>query len=320
MGNGSNPTYFYFVIFENQGYTRYIFFILGLTLYLTILIFNVIILLVIYVEKMLHRPMYLLISCLSFNSLYGTAGLFPRLLTDLLSDVHTISPSSCHIQTFVIYTYASCEFTILTLMAYDRYVAICKPLQYHSIMTPSVLIGMTTTALFYPMFCFGSLIVVSSRLQLCGNEITKLYCSGLSVLRLSCEEFAPSYILSFIVAVTTVFIPMVYILYSYIRILIICQRRSSEFKAKAFHTCLPHIVTFVNYSIAVFCEMIITRYEPWELPEFVIVILSLEFLIVPPVLNPLVYGLSFLEIRKKINNYLRKNLILKIILTLFRLF
>lgn len=68
-------------------------------------------------ESPLHQPMYILIACLSINSLYGTAGFFPRLLTDLLLYSHSITRSGCHVQTFVIYTYASCEFTILTLMA-----------------------------------------------------------------------------------------------------------------------------------------------------------------------------------------------------------
>ncbi|XP_030633676.1 olfactory receptor 10J4-like [Chanos chanos] len=306
MENASFPTSLYFVVYQNQGHNRYIYFTVGLTLYCAIISFNVIIPLVILRVKVLHQPMYLLISCLSFNSLYGTAGLFPRLLTDFLSDVHTISPPACYIQTFVVYTYASYEFTILTLMAYDRYVAICKPLQYHSIMTAKVLVSLITAALLFPVFSIGFAVFMSARQILCGNELTKLYCSGWSINRLSCEDTTANNIIGLFVSVITVFLPMGFILYSYIRILIICQRRSSEFKAKAFHTCLPHIVTFVNYSTTVFCEMITSRYEPGELPVVVTVILSLEFLIIPPVLNPLIYGFKCPDIRREINCLFKK--------------
>ncbi|XP_030632764.1 olfactory receptor 10J4-like [Chanos chanos] len=310
MANGSTK-YLYLAIFENQGYIRYVFFSLGLILYCAILIFNVIILLVICVEKALHQPMYLLISCLSLNSLYGTAGFFPRFLTDLISELHTISVLACHIQTFVIYTYASCEFTMLTLMAYDRYVAICKPLHYHSIITLEVLFKMIIAAWVYPISCIGLPVYLTTQLPLCDDKITKLYCNGWSIVELSCGDKTPILIVSFIISVTTLVLPMALIFYSYIRILIICQRGSPEFKVKAFHTCLPHIVTFVIFSITIFCEMVLSRYEPGELPLFVTVILSLEFLLIPPVLNPLLYGFSFLEIRKKISCLLTKCLILR---------
>ena len=129
------------------------------------------------------------------------------------------------------------------------------------------------------------------------NELRKLYCSNWSVVQLSCVQTTLNNIVGIITTVVTVFLPLFFILYSYIQILVICQRNSSEFKRKALHTCLPHIVTFVNYSIAVFCEIIFSRYE---LPDVVAVILSLEFLIIPPVLNPLVYGFNFPEIHRRI--------------------
>ncbi|XP_030633753.1 olfactory receptor 10J4-like [Chanos chanos] len=298
-------------MYENQGHFRYIFFSLGLTLYCAILSFNVMIILIICVEKALHQPMYMLISCLSLNSLYGTAGFFPRFLTDLISELHTISVLACQIQTFVIYSYVSCEFTMLTLMSYDRYVAIQKPLLYHSIMRPKVLFKMIIAAWLYPILSIGLAAFLSAELTLCDDKITKLYCSGWSTVKISCGDKTPILIISFIISAATIFLPMTFIFYSYIRILIICQRHSSEFKTKAFQTCLPHIVTFAIYSVTITCEVVLNRYEPGELPLFVTVILSLEFLLIPPVLNPLIYGLSFLEIRQKISYYLTKYLICK---------
>lgn len=301
MANGSHPYYFYLTMYKDLGHFRYIYFTLVLLLYLIILCLNMSIVLVIILEKMLHQPMYILIACLSVNSLYGATGLLPKILTDLLQETHAVSRPACFIQILVIYTYGSYEFTILTLMAYDRYVAICKPLKYHSIMTAKVLTIMVAVALLYPMCAIGSNVSLAFRLPLCGNELRKLYCSNWSVVQLSCIETTLNNIVGMIITVVTVFVPLFFILYSYIKILVICQSKSSEFKRKALHTCLPHIVTFVNYSIAVFCEIFFSRYD---LPDVVAVVLSLEFLVIPPFLNPLVYGLNFPEIHRRIRTFL----------------
>ena len=297
MENGSHPFYFYLTMYKDQKNFRYIYFTLVLILYLVILSMNTLIILVIFLERALHQPMYILIACLSVNSLYGANGLLPKMLADLLLDTHAVSRPACFIQILVIWTYGSYEFTILTIMAYDRHVAICEPLKYHSIMTTRTLAIMVAVALLCPLCAVVSNISLTFQLPLCGNELRKLYCSNWSVVQLSCVQTTLNNIVGIITTVVTVFLPLFFILYSYIQILVICQRNSSEFKRKALHTCLPHIVTFVNYSIAAFCEIIFSRYE---LPDVVAVILSLEFLIIPPVLNPLVYGFNFPEIHRRI--------------------
>ncbi|XP_036453023.1 putative gustatory receptor clone PTE03 [Colossoma macropomum] len=300
-----NGTLLYFSMFENMGELRFLFFSLGFIVYFLIVFFNVAIILIIVLETALHQPMYILISCLSLNSLYGTAGLFPRLLTDLLSYTHTISRHACHVQAFVIYTYASNEYTILTLMAYDRFVAISKPLQYHSIITPKNLAVMIALAWICPMFSVSIGFILTARLKLCGHDLTKLYCSNWVIVRLSCTDTSLNNIFGFVVLITTVFIPLSFILFSYVKILIICQRNSSEFRRKAYHTCLPHIVTIVNYSITILCEITFSRYEDGFFPQAIAVILSLEFLTIPPLLNPLVYGLKFPDIHRKIQHILK---------------
>ncbi|KAL3055813.1 hypothetical protein OYC64_018498 [Pagothenia borchgrevinki] len=120
-----NPPYFQLTLFADFGPLRYLFFILCLFIYVTIVSANMVIILAVFLEKSLHQPMYIFISCLCVNSLYGSAGFFPRFLQDILSDSHLVSRPLCFIQMYVIYTYASCELTILTIMAYDRLIAIC---------------------------------------------------------------------------------------------------------------------------------------------------------------------------------------------------
>ncbi|XP_076863851.1 olfactory receptor 4E1-like [Brachyhypopomus gauderio] len=98
-----------------------------------ILLFNGVVITVIYTNKNLHEPMYILIAALLLNSVFGATALYPRLISDLLSEYQVISYQACMLQAFCIYTYAASEFTLLSAMAYDRYVSICKPLQYVSL-------------------------------------------------------------------------------------------------------------------------------------------------------------------------------------------
>ncbi|XP_043115601.1 olfactory receptor 52E8-like [Puntigrus tetrazona] len=285
MENGTMPYYFYFTLFKDFVHMRYPILILTLSVYLAIVLFNAIILFVVFKERSLHEPMYILISCLSANDLYGSAGFFPRLMVDLLFDANTISRPGCFVQIFIIYTYAMSEYTILTLMAYDRYVAICNPLKYHTIMTPKVTILYMGLASLYTVFSMSLVIFFSARLPLCGTDIARLYCSNWS---LDSTIFNNS------------FSPAFFIFYTYARILIICQKSPKEFRGKAFQTCLPHIISFVNYSIASFCDIALSRYDSDKF-KIVAIIFSVEFLVIPPVLNPLIYGLNLLEIRKTLH-------------------
>ncbi|KAM6934090.1 olfactory receptor 51I2-like [Xenentodon cancila] len=300
-----NPYYFQLTLFTDFGNLRYLFFSLCLLLYMTIICANVVIILTVCVEKSLHEPMYVFICCLSFNSLYGSAGLFPRFLIDILSDTHFISRSSCFIQAFVIYTYASCEMTILGVMAFDRFVAICQPLHYCSKMTFRMVLCLIISAQLYSAFTISLCLYLSVRLPLCGNKVNRPFCTNWPIVQLSCVDTTVNDITGRIVTITTIFIPLLFVLYTYLRILLVCRRSSSEFRGKALRTCLPHIVTFVNFSLSLFCEVSLNRAEVNEFNTFLLVFLSLEFLIIPPVINPVVYGLKLPQIKTVIFRWLR---------------
>ncbi|XP_043115604.1 putative gustatory receptor clone PTE03 [Puntigrus tetrazona] len=296
-----NATYFYFMLFENIGYIKYALFILGFILYCAIIFFNVLIILAILLERTLHQPMYILISCLSVNSVFGTAAFFPRVLTDLLSDIHSISHEVCIFQSFVIFTYAANEYTILMLMAFDRFTAICKPLQYHNIITPKFLTILIVINLSYPMILLGISGLLTLKLKICGNKLFKVYCHSYEIAKLSCENTIINNVFGMFIIIVTSVIPLSLIFYSYIKILIICQRSSSQFKGKAYQTCIPHIVVLLNFSVAVISDVTLSRVVTLNLPVGLSVFLSLEFLIIPPILNPLVYALNLPDIRKKIS-------------------
>lgn len=300
MENETTPSYFFFTLFKGYENVRIIYFLLTVIVYLLIILFNLSIILVVFKDKSLHEPMYLLISCLLLNSLYGSSALFPRLSVDLLSKTHAISRPACFTQIFVIYTYAISEYTVLTMMAYDRYLAICQPLQYHNIMTQRRTSQLILCAFSWSIFWMTLVIYFSIRLPLCGSQIPRVYCSNWSVVRLSCVTTAVNNVLGLFVTVTTIFLPAGFILFTYIRILIVCHKSTSEFRGKALQTCLPHIVNFVTYSLAIFSDIALSRYEPGQIGNDIVLIISLEFIVIPPLINPLIYGLNLPDIRKKI--------------------
>ncbi|KAK1903424.1 Olfactory receptor 10J4 [Dissostichus eleginoides] len=246
-----NPPYFQFTLFADFGPLRYLFFILCLFIYVTIVSANMVIILAVFLEKSLHQPMYIFISCLCLNSLYGSAGFFPRFLQDILSDSHLVS-RPCFIQ------------------------------------------------------AIGVCLYLTVKLPLCGNKLNRIFCSNWPVVQLSCVDTTPNNIVGQFVAVTIIFIPMFFVLYTYLRILLVCRRRSSEFRGKALQTCLPHIVTFMTYSISLFCELSLTRFEADQLNPSITVILSLEYLIIPPLNNPIVYGLGLPQIKGVVLRFLKK--------------
>ncbi|KAG7278731.1 hypothetical protein CRUP_008343 [Coryphaenoides rupestris] len=238
---------------------------------------NVIIILAISRDKSLHQPM---------------------LLRDLLQETHLISRPECFTQIYVIYTYASYEFTILSMMAYDRYVAVCKPLHYHSTMTSKMVSKLALFAWIYPAFSIGTCVYFSVRLPMCGSKIPKVFCANWPVVKLSCVNTFLNNVLGMIVTITTIFIPLLFVLYTYFKILLICRKRSAQFKWKVFQSCLPHVVTFFNYSITVFCDVTLSRLNFEKLNPILAVMLSLEFVVIPPILNPLMYGLKLPEMKR----------------------
>ncbi|XP_042350658.1 olfactory receptor 10J4-like [Plectropomus leopardus] len=298
-----NSTVFFYLnltMFMNIGHYRYPTFVFCLLLYSFIVTANLAMILIIIREKTLHEPMYVFIAFLSVNSLYGSAGFFPRFLMDLLSDTHLISRPACFTQIFIIYTYATYELTILSIMAYDRYVAVCHPLHYHRKMNSKTVYTLSCLAWVCPACNLTVSLFMIVRLPLCGNNIQKVYCASWNIVKLSCVTTAVNSIVALLGAIAIAFLPFSCILYTYLRIVVACWKKSSEVRGKVLQSCLPHVISFVIYSITSFSDTALSRQNPDEINPFVAVIMSLEFVIIPPVLNPLVYGLKLPEIRKHI--------------------
>ncbi|XP_067465253.1 olfactory receptor 52Z1P-like [Thunnus thynnus] len=299
MKNSSEVTSFTLSDFYGMDDLKPIYFCVFLIIYITIVAENVVLIGVIYCEKTLHEPMYLLLCNLAVNGLYGSTALLPAVLINVVSHSHEIALPFCQTQIYTIHTYAITEFTILAVMSYDRYVAICYPLTYHTIMLHRVVKLIVFTWL-YPMLAFLIVFILTLQLRFCERTIEKVYCINYLLVKLACTDTSIVNIVGLLSVALYTLPQLIMIFYSYALILRICILSFSKSKLKALRTCTPHLLAIINYSIGCFFEIAQSRFNTSGLPYHTKLFLSMYFLIFPPLLNPAIYGLSIQVIRLRL--------------------
>ncbi|XP_034746468.1 olfactory receptor 142-like [Etheostoma cragini] len=303
--NFSDVTYFYLSDYHGMEDIKPMYFSIFLIIYMTIVAENVVLIGLVCYEKTLHEPMYFLLCNLAVNGLYGSTALLPALLSNLLSHSYEISLTFCQTQIFALHTYGIIEFTILAAMSYDRYVAICYPLLYHSVMSQRVVKLIAFTWL-YPMLAFVVVLIFTLRLRFCGRTIDKVYCMNYPLVKLACTDTSIDNIVGLLSVVLYTLPQIIMICYSYAHILRICVVSFSKSKHKALRTCIPHLLATINYSIGCVLEIAQSRFNISHLPYKSKLFLSLYFLIFPPILNPVIYGLSIQILRTRLFKLFRR--------------
>lgn len=302
MNNRSNILVFSLSGFNATVNYRNTLFSLTLLCYCLILVVNVSLILTIILEKNLHEPMYIFLCSLCINGLYGTAGFYPKFAIDLLSDVHVISYVGCLLQVFIIYSNAKIDYSILVAMAYDRYVAICQPLEYHSVMSvrrTAVLVGLSWLA---PLCCETLVIILTSMLKLCGSHIDKLYCENWSIVKLACGSTKPNDIVGLIV-ISFYCCHALLIACSYVWLVKSCLK-SIEGRRKFMQTCVPHLLCLLNVTASLLFDVMYSRYGSASMPQNLKNFMAIQFLIITPTLNPIIYGLNLTKIRNTMIGYI----------------
>ncbi|XP_017260733.1 olfactory receptor 49-like [Kryptolebias marmoratus] len=297
MMNSTQVSYFVLSAYFDTRMLKYFIFLVLMCLYTVIIGCNVVLIVVICVNRSLHEPMYLFLCSLFVNELYGSTGLFPFLLIQILSDVHTVSAPLCFLQVFCIHSYVTVEFFNLAVMSYDRYVAICHPLRYNVLMSRRKLSGLIAASWLPPVLLVVIMISLSFSLQLCGNIINKVYCDNYSVVKLACSDTTVNNIYGLISTAFSVFVPVGFILYTYMRILKVCFSGSKQTRQKAVSTCTPHLASLLNFCVSCVFEIIQSRFQLSAAPPTLRIVLSLYFLTCQPLFNPLMYGLKLSKIR-----------------------
>uniref|UniRef100_A0A3Q3IH77 G-protein coupled receptors family 1 profile domain-containing protein n=1 Tax=Monopterus albus TaxID=43700 RepID=A0A3Q3IH77_MONAL len=157
---------------ELQKY-RYLYFVVMFTLYILIICCNSTIVSLIVIHKNLHEPMYIFIAALLINSILYSTNIYPKLLIDFMSEKQVIYFQACLFQTFVYYTLATSEFLLLAVMAYDRYVSICKPLQYQTILTKTTVSVLLILAWLMPACEIAVSVALNANIKLCTFTLKK---------------------------------------------------------------------------------------------------------------------------------------------------
>uniref|UniRef100_A0A8D0D6G4 Olfactory receptor n=1 Tax=Sander lucioperca TaxID=283035 RepID=A0A8D0D6G4_SANLU len=296
MDNELNVTYITFDGHVEVQKYRYLYFVIMFTAYILIICSNSTIVGIIVINKSLHEPMYIFIAALLINSLLFSTAIYPKLLIDFLSEKQIISYSACLFQWFIYYTLGISEFFLLAVMSYDRYLSICKPLQYPTIMRKTTVNMFLILAWILPVCQVSVGILLSANEKLCYFNLKGIICNS-TVQKLHCGSSTVLNIYGLIVFVDAIPLPLLFILFTYTRIFIITYRSSREVRRKAAQTCLPHLLVLINFSCLSAYDVLLPRLEI-DFPKTVRLIMSLQVILYHPLFNPIIYGLKMKEIYK----------------------
>nr|XP_033471956.1 olfactory receptor 11A1-like [Epinephelus lanceolatus] len=302
MDEGLNVTYITLGGHVEVHKYRFLYFMIMFIVYILIICSNSTIVYLIVIHRNLHEPMYIFIAALLINSVLFSTAIYPKLLTDFLSEKQIISYSACLLQYFLFYTLGGAEFLLLSAMAYDRYVSICKPLQYPTIMRKTTVCIFLALAWFVPACQIMALTIMSFNEKLCRFTLKAIFCSN-SIYKLQCSTSRALTILGLVMFLNVSFFPMLFILSTYAQIFRITYRSCRKVRKKAAETCLPHLLVLINFSLLCTYNIIIARLES-EITKLANLIMTLQLVLYHPLVNPIIYGLKMKEISKHLKQLL----------------
>ena len=302
MENRNNITEFILLGLSQKKEIEILCFLLFLLCYTAILIGNLLVMISITSSQLMKQPMYFFLSYLSLSDLCYTSTVTPKLITDLLAAKKTISYNGCMTQLFTMHFFGGIEVFVLTGMAYDRYVAICKPLRYTLIMTRQKCVAVIAAS------CAGGFLhslgqfLLAIFLPYCGpNEIDHYFCDVYPLLKLACTDTARIGLLVVANSGLMGLVTFVVLLISYSVILHTVRSSSVESRRKALSTCSSHITVVALF----FTPLFFIYIRPaTTLPEDKL--FALFYAIIATMLNPLIYTLRNLEMKNAIKKLWRR--------------
>ncbi|XP_066485632.1 olfactory receptor 2AP1-like [Tiliqua scincoides] len=280
-------------------------FLLFLIIYTVTLTGNILILAIVVFDRHLHTPMYFFLGNLSFLEACYSSNIFPRMLLALLTGNGTISYSHCIMQWYLFGSLEATECCLLCVMSYDRYLAICRPLHYATIMSPWICVQLAAASWINGFVGFSILLTFILQLNFCGpSEIDHYVCDNFPLLKLSCSDTSILEIMSYVVAVIFTLPPFLLTLTSYIYIIAaILKIPSTTGRQKAFSTCSSHLVVV---SIFYGSLMIVYILPNNELTHDMKKFSSLLYTVLPPLANPFIYSLRNREVKEALKNNIER--------------
>ncbi|XP_025911824.1 olfactory receptor 52B2-like [Apteryx rowi] len=270
-------------------------------MYIVALLGNSVLLVTIAKERSLHEPMYILLCMLAVCDLLLSTATVPKTLGVLWSVSTKISFSGCLAQMFSIYFIFVAESAVLLAMAFDRYIAICDPLRYMAILTRSVIAKVGAAALIRSFCIMFPAIFLLKRLPYCGhNVMPHTYCEHIGVARLACADITVNIWYGVTAGFLSAGLDAISIAVSYMLILRSLRGLPSpRASPKALHTCGSHLCVIAMFYTPAFFSFLAHRFGQC-IPRHVLISLANLYVVVPPMLNPIVYGVRTRQIRERV--------------------
>ncbi|XP_059690902.1 olfactory receptor 14A16-like [Gavia stellata] len=296
MSNSSSITQFLLLAFADTRELQLLHFCLFLGIYLAALLGNGLIITAIACDHHLHSPMYFFLLNLSLLDLGSLSTTVPKAMANSLWDTRAISFAGCAAQVFFFPFSMVGEYFLLTIMAYDRYIAICKPLHYGTLLGSRACVHMAAAA--WGSGLLTSLLHTANTfsLPLCqGNAVDQFFCEIPQILKLSCSDAYLREVGLIVVSIFVDFGCFVFIVLSYVQILRAVLRIPSEQgRHKAFSTCLPHMVVV---SLFITTAMFAYLKPPSISSPSLDLVVAVLYSVVPPAVNPLIYSMRNQELK-----------------------
>ncbi|KAM7179307.1 olfactory receptor 52K1-like [Macrochelys suwanniensis] len=262
---------------------------------------NCTLLYVIKTEPSLHKPMFYFLAMLAIIELVLSTTIMPKILSIFWFNSGEISFNACLVQMFFLHSFSTLESAVLLAMAFDRYVAICNPLRYATILTNSVIAKIWLVALARAVLFMVPVTFLLRRLPYCGSHvISHCYCEHMALVKLAYADTRFNNLYGIIVTVFIVGLDLMFIVLSYVKILrAVLSLASKEEQLKAFGTCGSHLCAILLSYIPVVLSSTIYRFGRHVTPH-VHILLANFYHLFPPMVNPIVYGVKTKQIRDRV--------------------
>ncbi|KAM9319658.1 olfactory receptor 52E4-like [Gastrophryne carolinensis] len=255
---------------------------------------------VISANKSLHQPMFIFLVVLAVADIFMSTSAVPKTLGIFWFNAHEISFNGCIAQIFFIHATSLTESSMLMAMAYDRYVAICHPLSYVTKLTPSFIRTFIVILVSRNIIMMLPMSLLAWRLPYRGSNVIKhTYCEHMGVARMATANIRVNIISGMIALALGSFVDIILIALSYGAIIMaIIRLKNSESRKKAFNTCSSHLCVISLFYIPAYFSFITHRIPHAHIPPYVHILVANLYVIVPPLMNPIIYGVRTKEIKQ----------------------